>query len=123
MGYLKDKSSIIAQLWWSCQSSHRCASSALWLDRTTYFSSPLAASTNPSETLRASPQGGGIQISPGMIPQSPVSQVCGVFSKKVITPCSGGQSRAVATDCTIWGVSRTPLTNNLGEHWSLTLGF
>lgn len=108
-GYLKDKSATIAQSWWSCQCSRRrCGSLALQLDRIICVSSSLAASTAPSETTRASPQGGGLQISSSSVPRRPASKVCGVFNNRVITSCSGRQPRAVATDCCLGSLLDSP---------------
>lgn len=33
----------------------------------------------------------------------PATQVCGVFSEKILPPRAGGQLRAAAIDCDVWG--------------------
>lgn len=48
---------------------------------------PLEAYTVPSDTMRACPQGRGIQVSPAQDPLGSVSQVHGILSGRHFTIC------------------------------------
>ena len=72
VGYPQDVSATIAPLGMSRRAGH-CVSQASQLGRTVDCSSPLAACTAPSGTMKAAPRGGDVQVRSSSIHPSPVS--------------------------------------------------
>ena len=92
VGYPQDVSATIAPLGMSRRAGH-CVSQASQLGRTVDCSSPLAACTAPSGTMKAAPRGGDVQVRSSSIHPSPVSEVPGVFSSDAYLQLLGGNER------------------------------
>ena len=90
-------------------------SQALQLDRAVGCVPLLEVSTAPCGIVKASPQGGGIQVSSSSKAIYPVSEVHSVFSNKNLTSISEQevQPRTTLIACKVLRVSWTTLTNNM----------
>lgn len=71
--------------------------------------SPLAAGIAPSGIMRASSQQGGFQVNSSLISPSTVSEVCSIFSNRVLSSISGSHLGAVVVvDVVLWRSLRFP---------------
>lgn len=57
--------------------------------------------------------GGDFQVRIKLDSSGPISKVHDVLSNRVLSLTSRRQSKAKVMDCNVWGVSWTPLNNNL----------
>lgn len=53
----------------------------------------------------------------------PMTNKCGAFSNKVLSPKSGRQPKAMAIDYIVLDISRKPLISNLGKYFASGIGF
>lgn len=121
-----NSSATVAPMDISFHTSHYCSSQGSQLGKTIGdFPLSPAACIAPSSTMKTSQQEGSFLVSTYLISPCAMINMCGVLSNRVFPSSSGGQGRAMAIVCIIWGcVSRTCLTNNLkGSITLLALGF
>lgn len=86
MDYLKIKGSVSHH--WGLPGRSLCGSQAFLLGRTTDCSFLLVACIASSDTIRVGSQERGLRTSSSSNPPNPVSEVCGVFSSRILISSS-----------------------------------
>lgn len=110
----QDRSAVTAPVGIACCAGHCCGSEVLQLSTTIDCFFPWAACIAPSANNKASPRGGGFQISSSLVPPSTISKVCGVLSNRILLPSrSQRPPRATAMALIVWGVSWVQMTHKL----------
>lgn len=87
--------------------------SALELSRTTDFFATCLACLATSHSMKISSQVKTFQVSFYAVLPSPVYKVYGIISNKILFSTSGRKPREISITYIVWGVSQTPVDNNL----------